>query len=487
MPQLVLETLKVESGFICAIAIFILISLIPLCFTCGWCCSRSTKKGYIHHNHDNERHTTHVDPLMAFDESWIVDINCTKRGLFIFLQIMILLSISCVVTILVTNEQISSAIDKTPSVIRSSFNDIELFLRNSNHQIIFTLNDGLNIATDRVKFDLEDIDKLLGEPIQKELSTNTGIEVFFESIINICTVNTEIIQRIHLLQKTLSRAIQLSQDASIKMEELQTQLSVILRQCSYRDRPLCDTLRMKSFEDMGVISAFEQLKNDHMLNKMLAVGEAEIEGTWKNISTELNVARTKFRGYPLQIEEETIKQRNEIIRALASMRDVAQLSTRTLTATVENIIERMNVLWVQLGPAFHQLREAGNIFWILALSACMLILLVTLILLGALSCGCCYADSKASLTLIASGISISVSSLVIGLFAIVYMIVGGNSEVFICRPFFGDPNYIILEKFFDKPGLFYENEATNGIFDNLLRPPGPDVEPFTVSLGSILK
>ncbi|EAL38824.1 AGAP011953-PA, partial [Anopheles gambiae str. PEST] len=38
--QLILEALKVESGYICLIAIFFLISLIPLCYTIAWGCAK---------------------------------------------------------------------------------------------------------------------------------------------------------------------------------------------------------------------------------------------------------------------------------------------------------------------------------------------------------------------------------------------------------------------------------------------------------------
>lgn len=49
------------------------------------------------------------------------------------------------------------------------------------------------------------------------------------------------------------RSLQLSADAAIKVDEIHTQLSVLQSQCNYRDRPLCDTLKIKSFEEMGII------------------------------------------------------------------------------------------------------------------------------------------------------------------------------------------------------------------------------------------
>lgn len=55
----------------------------------------------------------------------------------------------------VTNEQASSALDKTPLLIRSALKDTETFLKDVHHQVIFTIYEGLNTVSDRIKIDLE--------------------------------------------------------------------------------------------------------------------------------------------------------------------------------------------------------------------------------------------------------------------------------------------------------------------------------------------
>lgn len=65
-----------------------------------------------------------------------------------------------------------------------------------------------------------------------------------------------------MLQETVGRALKLSQEAAARMEELQIQLSVLQRQCTYRDRPLCDTLRIRSFEENGVVDALKTVSPD---------------------------------------------------------------------------------------------------------------------------------------------------------------------------------------------------------------------------------
>lgn len=54
-----------------------------------------------------------------------------------------------------------------------------------------------------------------------------------------------------MLYETLLRAMQIINEVENRLDEIEIQLSVLQRQCSYRDRPLCDTLRIKGIEESG--------------------------------------------------------------------------------------------------------------------------------------------------------------------------------------------------------------------------------------------
>lgn len=55
----------------------------------------------------------------------------------------------------VTNELVRTAIVNSPGIVHSSLKDIELFTKDSHRDIIGSINDGMNLATDRIKYDLE--------------------------------------------------------------------------------------------------------------------------------------------------------------------------------------------------------------------------------------------------------------------------------------------------------------------------------------------
>lgn len=55
----------------------------------------------------------------------------------------------------ITNELIRSTISNTPNIVKSSLLDIETFSKDAHKEIINTIHDGMNTATDRIKYDLE--------------------------------------------------------------------------------------------------------------------------------------------------------------------------------------------------------------------------------------------------------------------------------------------------------------------------------------------
>lgn len=68
----------------------------------------------------------------------------------------------------------------------------------------------------------------------------------------------------HLLNDVVLKTLMLSADAASKVDEIHIQLSVLQRQCSYRDRPLCDTLKVKSFEEIGFIEKLKFVSHVHL-------------------------------------------------------------------------------------------------------------------------------------------------------------------------------------------------------------------------------
>lgn len=104
------------------------------------------------------------------------------------------------------------------------------------------------------------------------------------------------------------RSLQLAADAAIKVDEIHTQLSVLQSQCSYRDRPLCDTLKIKSFEEMGIIKKLKMLNNNHVLLNLRNIDDEMKLSNFNKLSGELQKTKKLFRNYSVQLQQDTLKQ-----------------------------------------------------------------------------------------------------------------------------------------------------------------------------------
>lgn len=79
-----MQALKVESGYICLIAIFFLISLIPLCYTIAWGCAKEPD--------DDLNPGPTVDAIIQAEELSLEEsLHCRKSFLGLMLQVVILL------------------------------------------------------------------------------------------------------------------------------------------------------------------------------------------------------------------------------------------------------------------------------------------------------------------------------------------------------------------------------------------------------------
>lgn len=129
-----------------------------------------------------------------------------------------------------------------------------------------------------------DIDKLLAERITGEISIQTGFDlddsnILFESklypefydikhktqlVYNefLFTDTKNISRRVsYFMDEMLGKLLDLSADAASKVKEIHIQLLFLQRECSFRDRPLCDTLKVKTFEELMFSEKLKTVRN----------------------------------------------------------------------------------------------------------------------------------------------------------------------------------------------------------------------------------
>lgn len=151
------------------------------------------------------------------------------------------------------------------------------------------------------------------------------------------------------------------------------------------------------------------------------------------------------------------------------MKDKVFSATEKLTMVKQNILDRVDSAWEYISPLFNGFKETSRFLWVLGISTTVGTLIVSLILTGGLLLGMIHQERAAKNTFLVGASIIGVSSIALAIFTVVIMLLAGHGEVFLCRPLCDSPNFQVIGKLFDKPGLVYENETTDGIIDDLLQ------------------
>ncbi|XP_070140400.1 uncharacterized protein prom isoform X3 [Drosophila kikkawai] len=472
------NAIKIESGFIALMSVFAILALVPLIATCAWCCGRRSTQEEVDHIRNA--------PCNIRDEALEESLRCRKSAGLVTLWIVFVLLTLSDFSIFYANSRLSAGIEMTPEMVQSAVHDVEVFLKDTHLQIKHKLDNGFHVSVERVVKDLEDVDVLLGEPIQAEISAHTGLELAYDSLTTLSLANAELIYRVLMLQETVGRALKLSQEAAARMEELQIQLSVLQRQCTYRDRPLCDTLRIRSFEENGVVDALKTLQEDQSIFRMRYLGEIEFGATVKNLTSEVGVSRSIFSNFPQQVKHDTAYERNYTLEQLASIRHRTTANAQQLTSIVNALLRRLEGTWPSMQPAYNELKDWADAYWSVGWIAGMVIVWVMLFMLMSYCCFLCESNSKSGVVFFIAVMLICLASIGLTIYGVFSLAIGGNAEVFVCRSLY-DEDYSTLSKLLDKPGYAYAREPQTGIIGELLRPAGVNRSVVNVGLGQALR
>lgn len=189
---------------------------------------------------------------------------------------------------------------------------------------------------------------------------------------------------------------------------------------------------------------------------------------FKKLTDELSFSKKIFRNYSQQLQQDSTKQNEEILKQLTIMRNGLNETVNKLSSVVKNVLDMISEVWSNVIPALNSFNKAGSANWLIGLVSCATALVVTLFLLIPISCTCCRGESLVGISFIMAACVLSVFSVFLGGYAIVEVLVGGHCEVFMCRAFFESPEFPIIGKLFDNPGIIYSNPPVNGVFAELL-------------------
>lgn len=222
-----------------------------------------------------------------------------------------------------------------------------------------------------------------------------------------------------------------------------------------------------------------QLSRSRILQKLRTMDDGLQENKLKNLSDELTYSRNIFRDYSHQLLRDSIIQGEDILKQLTLMRNRVNEVLNKLSSVVKNLLGKTGKVYEKILPLLDDFGETGYSSWLITLVACSSTMVVTLFLLIPLSCTCFHVENLAGVMFVMGACLLSVFSIILGCFTILELLVGGHVEVYICRVLFEVPDYTVIGKLFDSPGIIYSSPPSNGIFAELLLPSEHNAKHFT--------
>lgn len=211
-----------------------------------------------------------------------------------------------------------------------------------------------------------------------------------------------------------------------------------------------------------------QLNHNTILQKLRTMSDNYHDNTLKKITEELSLSKKIFRNYSHQLHQDSGKQGEEILKQLSIMRSGINETVNKLSMVVKHVLDRIGNAWQKMFPMIDNFEEAGYISWFIGLTSCATALVVSMFLVVPLSCSCCHIDNLAGITFQMAACILAIFSTGLGFFTIFEVLIGGHGEVFICRALFEKPEYNVVGRLFDSPGIIYNKSPKDGIFGDLL-------------------
>ncbi|PNF26316.1 hypothetical protein B7P43_G02652, partial [Cryptotermes secundus] len=238
-----------------------------------------------------------------------------------------------------------------------------------------------------------------------------------------------------------------------RLADLRLQVDAFRRQCPSRYRPLCDTVDTAGLE---VVLRLDALVTDERLAKIRD----------SNLSLEAQQARKEFRLIPVQVEKETRNARNGVKQQLVRRKEVLYDEIWSLDVVARDLAYKTEDARSKVPQMIRRLSTLDKWRWFIGFGSTMLVMVIWLVLISGISCGCCGSEDRAIHILIVFVVLICLFSVALWGVALGALLVGGHGEVFVCRPLYDGPEFSALTRLVDQPGVLFEKRG--GFFSNLL-------------------
>ncbi|XP_050448987.1 prominin-1-A isoform X5 [Cataglyphis hispanica] len=208
---------------------------------------------------------------------------------------------SCMVTMIICNEALAAGIGKLPITVETALQDLKDYHTDTTSQIRKCLTRSLDVASEAILADLDNVEELLGKPVQTELSTETGLDVALDALVDLANATQELSARTESLLREGEKAHELGLELSRETDEIRRDLEGAVRACSGPDRSLCAVIDSSGIRlDLRI----ERLLKDDRLQRLWNISQG-------NLTEAGRRARGEYLHVPHHIARTTLDARNQ--------------------------------------------------------------------------------------------------------------------------------------------------------------------------------
>ncbi|KAL6262760.1 hypothetical protein P5V15_005550 [Pogonomyrmex californicus] len=341
---------------------------------------------------------------------------------------------SCMVTMIICNEAAAVGIEKLPMTVETALQDLKDYHADTTSQLRKCLTRSLDVASEAILADLDNVEELLGKPVQAELSAETGLDVALDALVDLGNATQELSARAESLLREGERAHELGLELSRETDEIRRDLEGTVRACSGPDRSLCAVIDSSGIRlDLRI----ERLLRDDHLLRLRSISR-------ENLTEAGRQARGEYLHVPHHIARTTLDARNQIRREIDAARARIVDQTRTMETNSFELSKQLESARNVTNHIILHIIAFEHIRWIIGTASALCILPVLSLLIGALCCHCGSSENKVRPTLLCGVATSCFISITLWAVFIVSLGIASHTEMLMCRPLY-DPNYRIME------------------------------------------
>ncbi|XP_068249319.1 prominin-1-A isoform X2 [Palaemon carinicauda] len=437
--ELVTESLQAEPGFIACIGIgltlAVAVPILGIVICCCRLCGRCGGKRKQHH------HTT------CF--------TCQRRSLIVSLTSLSMAVSLGIIVVLVSNERLGWAVGEARASVKDNVRDLDTFLRNTKMQLRYLVSNSLEQTVDAINEDLDDIEFLLGRPLQRELAGEAQIEVALDSLLHISSNLRGIAGRMRALEESRLQAAARAEELRGRLYDLSQDIKRFVERCTPEDADLCKSLDPQGLE---LEARFDSFSFSEQLRHLSAVENHNLTETARH-------ARLEFENIPAYVEVVTRQTREDVKRVVRNFRARVYNKVRGLDDVAFDLEVRTRDMTWRVDEAAANLQEHEIYRWYIGLAIALSLAFVWTLMTIGLMCGCCShsasqapterscISNSAGQTLITSVFFMFVFSAILWTAVVALFVVGAHAHAFICHPLYEEPNFPTLTHLIDESGM----------------------------------